>query len=81
MSRNRFELLLRMLHFVDNKNSNGSNHLFKIQPIMTLWKQIMKYMTIHPRIYVLMNPWFPFVATLIHTICKTKAPQIRKQNI
>lgn len=44
MSRNRFELLLRMLHFVDNKNSNGSNRLFKIQPIIdTLETNFRKY--------------------------------------
>ena len=34
MPRNRFELSLRMPHFVDNQNSNVSNHLFKIQPII-----------------------------------------------
>ncbi|XP_025155495.1 piggyBac transposable element-derived protein 4 [Harpegnathos saltator] len=44
MSRNRFELLLRMLHFVDNQNSNGSNRLFKIQPIInTLETNYQKY--------------------------------------
>jgi len=44
MSRNRFELLLRMLHFVDNKNNNGSNRLFKIQPIIdTLETNYQKY--------------------------------------
>nr|XP_033335543.1 piggyBac transposable element-derived protein 4-like [Megalopta genalis] len=36
MSRNRFELLLRMLHFADNKNDNGSNRLYKIQPIIDI---------------------------------------------
>lgn len=36
MSRNRFELLLRMLHFVDNEKDNGSNHLYEIQPIIDI---------------------------------------------
>lgn len=36
MPRNRFELLLRMLHFVDNEKHNGSNRLNKIQPIIDI---------------------------------------------
>ncbi|KAI4474655.1 hypothetical protein M0802_015509 [Mischocyttarus mexicanus] len=36
MSRNRYKLLLRMLHFADNKNDNGSNRLYKIQPIIDI---------------------------------------------
>ncbi|XP_076641679.1 piggyBac transposable element-derived protein 4 [Halictus rubicundus] len=44
MSRNRFELLLRMLHFADNRNSNGFNRLFKIQPVIdTLEINFKKY--------------------------------------
>ncbi|XP_047367595.1 piggyBac transposable element-derived protein 4-like [Vespa velutina] len=44
MSRNRFELLLRMLHFLENQNSNGSNRLFKIQPIIdTMETNYQKY--------------------------------------
>ncbi|XP_014476746.1 PREDICTED: piggyBac transposable element-derived protein 4-like isoform X2 [Dinoponera quadriceps] len=44
MSRNRFELLLRMLHFADDRNSNGSNRLFKIQPVIdTLEMNFKKY--------------------------------------
>lgn len=33
MSRNRFELLLRMVHFADNSNDNG-DRLHKIQPVV-----------------------------------------------
>ncbi|XP_014616305.1 PREDICTED: piggyBac transposable element-derived protein 4-like [Polistes canadensis] len=44
MSRNRFELLLRMIHFADNRKSNGSNRLYKIQPLIdTLEINFKKY--------------------------------------
>jgi hypothetical protein len=33
MSRNRFELLLRMLHFSNNENCPENDRLFKIQPV------------------------------------------------
>ncbi|KAG5866277.1 hypothetical protein JTB14_013557 [Gonioctena quinquepunctata] len=34
MSRNRFELLLRMVHFADNENNPQSNRLHKIQSLV-----------------------------------------------
>ena len=44
MSWNRFELLLRLLHFVDIQNSNGSNRILKVQPIIdTLETSYQKY--------------------------------------
>lgn len=44
MSRNRFEILLRMIHFADNTKSNGSNCLSKIQPLIdTLEINFKKY--------------------------------------
>lgn len=33
LSRNRFELLLRMLHFCDNENENHDDRLYKIRVI------------------------------------------------
>ncbi|XP_015177516.1 PREDICTED: piggyBac transposable element-derived protein 4-like [Polistes dominula] len=44
MSRNRFELLLRMLHFADNKKNDGSSRLYEIQPLIdTLGITFKKY--------------------------------------
>ena len=34
MSRNRFEILLRMLHFCNNETADTTNRLYKIQPII-----------------------------------------------
>ncbi|XP_050465084.1 piggyBac transposable element-derived protein 4-like, partial [Cataglyphis hispanica] len=39
MSRNRFELLLRMLHFVNNENANIEDRLYKIKPIIQKLKE------------------------------------------
>ncbi|KAL6421072.1 hypothetical protein ACFW04_013596 [Cataglyphis niger] len=39
MSRNRFELLLRMLHFVNNENANIEDRLYKIAPIIQKLKE------------------------------------------
>jgi len=36
MSRNRFELLLKMIHFSDNEKCLPNNKLFKIQPLLDL---------------------------------------------
>lgn len=30
MSRNRFEILMQMLHFSDNSNADTTNHLYKL---------------------------------------------------
>jgi len=39
MPRNRFELLLRMLHFVNNENANFEDRLYKIRPIIDKLKE------------------------------------------
>lgn len=39
MSRNRFELLLRMLHFVNNETANIEDRLYKIAPIIQKLKE------------------------------------------
>jgi len=39
MPRNRFELLLQMLHFVNNKNANFENRLYKITLIIDKLKE------------------------------------------
>ncbi|CAK9832658.1 PiggyBac transposable element-derived protein 4 [Anthophora retusa] len=36
MSRNRFELLLRMLHFNDNDKENVNDRLYKIKPVIDM---------------------------------------------
>lgn len=36
MPRNRFELLLSVLHFSDNNTATSNNRLFKIQPLIDL---------------------------------------------
>lgn len=36
MSRNRSELLLRILHFCDNENQNVNNRLYKIRVIINM---------------------------------------------
>lgn len=36
MSRNRFELLMNMIHFSDNEKCPPNNRLFKIQPLLDL---------------------------------------------
>lgn len=44
LSRNRFEILLRMIHFADNRESPDSNRLFKIQSLVdTLETNFKKY--------------------------------------
>jgi len=40
MTRNRFELLMRMLHFNDNQIPNPNDKLVKIIPFLTLLKNI-----------------------------------------
>ena len=39
MPRNRFELLLRMIHFVNNENANVGDRLYKIKPIIDKLKE------------------------------------------
>ncbi|KAK2577914.1 hypothetical protein KPH14_011859 [Odynerus spinipes] len=39
LSRNRFELLLRMLHFCDNENENHYDRLYKIRVIIDMLNQ------------------------------------------
>lgn len=36
MSKNRFELLLSVLHFSDNNTATSNNRLYKIQPLIDL---------------------------------------------
>uniref|UniRef100_A0A0N4WU61 DDE_Tnp_1_7 domain-containing protein n=1 Tax=Haemonchus placei TaxID=6290 RepID=A0A0N4WU61_HAEPC len=36
MARNRFEVLLSCLHFVDNENADKESRLYKIQPVLDL---------------------------------------------
>ena len=36
MSRNRFELLLRMLHFNDNERENVNDRLYKIRTVIDI---------------------------------------------
>merc|ERR1712121_200227 len=39
MSRNKFELILRFLHFADNSLADGSDRLFKLHPLIQLLSQ------------------------------------------
>lgn len=39
MPRNRFEILLRMLHFVNNENANFEDRLYKIKSIIDKLKE------------------------------------------
>lgn len=36
MSRNRFEILLRMIHFADNKDTETQSRLRKIEKLVSL---------------------------------------------
>ena len=36
MSRNKFELIMRFLHFADNRLSDGSDRLYKLKPLIDL---------------------------------------------
>jgi hypothetical protein len=36
MSRNRFEILLKMLHFSDNEQCREGDHLYKVQPLLDM---------------------------------------------
>jgi len=42
MSRNRFKILLRMLHFCNNETADVTNRLYKIQPIIDELKRNFK---------------------------------------
>lgn len=43
MTRNRFELLMRMLHFNDNEIPNPNDKLVKIRPFLTLLKNNIQF--------------------------------------
>ena len=36
MSRNKFELIMRFLHFADNERSDGTDRLYKLRPLIQL---------------------------------------------
>lgn len=42
MSRNRFQILLRMLHFFDERAANREDRLYKIAPFLALMNGIFK---------------------------------------
>lgn len=55
MPRNRFELLLRMLHVVNNKNANVEDLLYKIKPIIDKLKENYAKYYDPSEVYVLTN--------------------------
>jgi len=57
MSRNRFESLMKMLHFSDNTCADFSNRLNKLGTIINdIMINSNLYMQPEQQIYVLMNP-------------------------
>ncbi|XP_066974315.1 piggyBac transposable element-derived protein 4-like [Macrobrachium rosenbergii] len=45
MARNKFELILRFIHFADNSRSDGSDRLFKLRPLIQLLSRNFKKFT------------------------------------
>ena len=44
MSRNRFQLIMKFLHFANNQNSDQNDRLYKLRPLLALLKQnFIKY--------------------------------------
>ena len=45
MARNKFELILRFIHFTDNSRSDGSDRLYKLRPLIQLLSRNLKKLT------------------------------------
>ena len=65
MGRNRFELLLKMLHFTNNETADITKRLWKIQPILDeLNENFKKYY--NPQAFVCVNEsMIPFRGRII----------------